>query len=302
MNCIFCYEISDGSKSVEHIIPESLGNKDVILWKGAVCDKCNNYFATKIERPLLDQPYFVSVRHRNFINTKKNRPVPIKVPSPKSPNGYEYVRMTIDGRTIGHIFENDSKLFSQILSGQKKHLIVPLIQEPEPDNYILSRFLAKCAYEYLVYRIGEDNFAEFSKDLENRQLDPLIKYARYGEGCKFWPYSQRRIYGEGDAFTGLHGEEVYELLNEQDLLSIELARKNVDGVEYVIAEMYCVLVVMGIEYVINLAEPDISGYHQWLQQNNFMSPVFRYGETRFPNTSTDSLHITEELIRKMNDK
>lgn len=71
MNCVFCHNISDSSKSVEHIIPESLGNKEHILWRGAVCDKCNNYFATKIEKELLDQPYFISMRHRNFIKTKK---------------------------------------------------------------------------------------------------------------------------------------------------------------------------------------------------------------------------------------
>jgi hypothetical protein len=52
MNCIFCHKISDNSQSIEHIIPESLGNKEHTLWKGAVCDKCNNYFATKMEKEL----------------------------------------------------------------------------------------------------------------------------------------------------------------------------------------------------------------------------------------------------------
>lgn len=46
MKCIFCKDSSDNSTSVEHIIPESLGNKD-ILPKGIVCDSCNNYFAVK---------------------------------------------------------------------------------------------------------------------------------------------------------------------------------------------------------------------------------------------------------------
>jgi len=63
MNCIFCHKASDVSKSIEHIVPESLGNKRTVLWKGAVCDECNNYFATKVEKPLLDQPYFISVHH-----------------------------------------------------------------------------------------------------------------------------------------------------------------------------------------------------------------------------------------------
>jgi len=47
MRCIFCKNPSDNSVSVEHIIPESLGNISHILPKGWVCDTCNNYIAGK---------------------------------------------------------------------------------------------------------------------------------------------------------------------------------------------------------------------------------------------------------------
>ena len=43
--CMFCHKDSSSSKSVEHIIPESFGNKHHYLPKGYVCDKCNNYFS-----------------------------------------------------------------------------------------------------------------------------------------------------------------------------------------------------------------------------------------------------------------
>lgn len=61
------------STSVEHIVPESLGNKRIYLPKGYVCDACNHYFAIKIEKDLLNQPYFISLRSRNEILSKKNR-------------------------------------------------------------------------------------------------------------------------------------------------------------------------------------------------------------------------------------
>ena len=48
MICIFCHKDSSTAKSVEHIIPESLGNKHHYLPKGYVCDECNHYFAIKI--------------------------------------------------------------------------------------------------------------------------------------------------------------------------------------------------------------------------------------------------------------
>ena len=44
MRCLFCKQDSSSTKSVEHIIPESIGNKTLILPLGYVCDKCNNYF------------------------------------------------------------------------------------------------------------------------------------------------------------------------------------------------------------------------------------------------------------------
>lgn len=299
MNCIFCHQPSDNSKSIEHIVPESLGNKKTVLWRGAICDKCNNYFATKIEKTLLDQPYFISLRNRNFIKTKKNRFVPQKVIVTLKDDRYTHAWMNPDDINM-HI-HLDQEVFNSIIA-KKGQILIPLLIEPEKDNYILSRFLAKCAFEYLVFRTKEQNFIEFSEYLRDKQFEPLRKYARYGEGCKFWPYHQRRIYGEGDMFVGFEGEKEYEILNEMDLLSIELERKTIEGEEHVMIELYFILVIMGIEYTIHLAAPEIDGYEIWLKNKNNLSPVERYGETRTPNTRTDIPLITEELVRKMNHK
>jgi hypothetical protein len=73
MRCIFCKNDSTNSKSVEHIIPESLGNKNNILPKGVVCDSCNSYFGSKIEKAVLEMPYFKSLRGRIMIENKKGK-------------------------------------------------------------------------------------------------------------------------------------------------------------------------------------------------------------------------------------
>ena len=44
-----------------------------LRYKGIVCDKCNNYFALKIEKEVLELHYFKSLRHRNYILSKKNK-------------------------------------------------------------------------------------------------------------------------------------------------------------------------------------------------------------------------------------
>jgi hypothetical protein len=73
MRCIFCRCRSDNAKSVEHIVPESLGNTRHTLPKGAICDQCNNYFARKIEHPVLSHRSFRNLRAWNGIRSKKGR-------------------------------------------------------------------------------------------------------------------------------------------------------------------------------------------------------------------------------------
>lgn len=76
MRCIFCKTDSGHSVSVEHIIPESLGNADHVLPRGTVCDGCNGYFARKIEGPLLMAPVFRQLRFGMQIANKRGR-VPV---------------------------------------------------------------------------------------------------------------------------------------------------------------------------------------------------------------------------------
>jgi HNH endonuclease len=72
MRCIFCKVISDNSTSVEHVLPESFGNEDHILRAGWVCDGCNNYFATKVEKPFLESEFGSAIRHFMRVPSKKN--------------------------------------------------------------------------------------------------------------------------------------------------------------------------------------------------------------------------------------
>lgn len=49
--CIFCSAESTEVNTIEHIIPESLGNTEDIL-VNAVCDRCQNYFGKEVENYL----------------------------------------------------------------------------------------------------------------------------------------------------------------------------------------------------------------------------------------------------------
>lgn len=77
MRCIFCKKDSSNSKSVEHIIPESLGGKEYLLGKGLVCDKCNNYFARKVEKPFLEDETIKLLRFDEGLENKRGKIPPV---------------------------------------------------------------------------------------------------------------------------------------------------------------------------------------------------------------------------------
>ncbi|MEA5401776.1 HNH endonuclease [Arcicella sp. DC2W] len=256
MNCLFCKQNSDNSKSVEHIIPESLGNKEHILDKGFVCDKCNQYFALKIEKPLLEQPYFRNVRHRAGIESKKGR-IPIENAIFISPE-LAKAEVIIDKRgRVSIVFsEQDEKNAHKIFSKSKGSMIIPAFDKPEPNNKILSRFLAKVAVEALLYYlIKEDGWIE--EVMNKPELDEIKNYARNGVGIDFWKYNQRRIYSEETRFN--HSKisiENYEVLHEFRIL---ITKEN---------HYYFVIAIMGIEYTIGYGGSDLGSFLNWLEENN----------------------------------
>src|ERR1700709_800745 len=77
MRCLFCERDSTGSRSVEHILPESLGNTTLTLKPGVVCDKCNNYFSRDVKRPFLEAPVIAALRLHPSIPSKRARVPPL---------------------------------------------------------------------------------------------------------------------------------------------------------------------------------------------------------------------------------
>jgi len=51
--CIYCLETSASFTSEEHILPESIGNYDLVLDKGVVCDECNNTILSQLDHIFL---------------------------------------------------------------------------------------------------------------------------------------------------------------------------------------------------------------------------------------------------------
>jgi hypothetical protein len=228
MRCIFCKSRSKTSRSREHIVPESLGNKDYVLPRGWVCDKCNNYLARKVEAPFLDSVYGRNSRFEMQVENKKG-----VIPTT--------LRTSISG-------------------GMSKS---PCL------GYTTSRFIAKIGYEILAYttlNVPGSN----DEIVLNAGLDEIRNYVREGRPGFVWPLHTRRLYPADHIFrdeTGLF----YESLHEWKMLGIPTSR---DGY----LEFYAVMVIFGIEYVINLGGSVLDGYEKWLTDNSQRSHLYPASE------------------------
>ncbi|MDP2168092.1 MAG: HNH endonuclease [Thermodesulfovibrionales bacterium] len=99
--CIYCLTKTGSFKSEEHVYPESLGNTEVILPPGQVCDNCNNGVLSELDQQLVEHdiisflrtlvlPYnpktgkFLTARYQNMAIEKISpREIIIKQNNPK---------------------------------------------------------------------------------------------------------------------------------------------------------------------------------------------------------------------------
>lgn len=260
MKCIFCGQESSNSKSIEHIVPESFGNKSAFLRKGIVCDKCNNYFARKVEQPFLELEPIRKLRQELQLENKKGKTI----------TEYQYPK--IGDNQVKQISDNSFLIYSTEERTEKE--LEALVQEYQQyllksesllleENIYLSRLLAKMALEYFVFRCGQTREV-CDYILEDDIFSSIRKYARYGER-KNWPYSVRRIYARDAAYKG----DIFSSISwEADFLFTELG------------EVYFIIAMHGIEYAINLGGPFIEGYEFWLKNNKNKSPLYISNEIK----------------------
>ena len=254
MKCIFCRIPTTGNEPLEHILPESLGNKKLVLRRGIVCGKCNNYFAVKVEKPFLETPSLRSLRFQQCIANKKGR-IPTQ-PGLLLPN-VAPIDLKHDLNRDELSATVDSITFESLLTHTSGKIVIPRETVIEADS-ITSRFLAKVAVEAMVHRI-EHNDTWLEEWGDEIAFDPIRKYARYGSPRK-WPIAVRRIYAESSHWFDSDQEDS-QIIHESDFLYTEHK------------EMYFVLAIFGQELSINMAGPEIEGWENWLEDNDHVSPL-----------------------------
>jgi hypothetical protein len=239
---------SSTSVSVEHIVPESLGNTTLVLPPGLVCDRCNNYFARKVEGPFLNSPAILALRHLEGVQNKRGR-----IP------GMDVVLGNgIPGRLERHpalkipfsldVSATDAAWLTKNPGAWPTCASFPSPDRPDPTRDV-ARFLAKAGLEHLVHRN-----LDFPEGLESifgaPELEPCRRFARYGEGPKHWGVRVERIYDADHLFEENLPDD--QRVWEMDLL-IPDDRESA----------FFAMSIFGLELAINLIGPDLGSYDRW---------------------------------------
>lgn len=264
MVCIFCKSSDCTFNSVEHIIPESLGNRSHILRPGIVCDRCNNYFGSKVEGPLLAAEPFRSLRFMQSLENKRGR-VP-EVSALVSP-GVEVKLSRVGRKPDGILMVEAPPDEAESILTQRNGILL-LGGGRSASDLLLSRFMAKCALEALALRVHDrpDLLLELATE---PQFDMLRDHARVGSTPN-WPVHERTIY-DADRHITIEGTSVQTVF-EFDLLLTAPDNIGTDGT--VRSEMYFVLAIFGREFCINMGGPEIDGYNKWLTDHGDVSPLY----------------------------
>lgn len=161
-SCIFCENLVT-EKSVEHIVPESLGNKSYVLPSGTICRACNNNFS-KFEDKALTRTMLGFERARMGIPTKKGNPATAKSGEIifRGSRNFRKNIVTTSGISEEHIKDFDEKDGSYKIT----------ISDFDKSEMAMSKLLLKIGYESLfksqraIY--NNYNFKDLKEHLTNK--------------------------------------------------------------------------------------------------------------------------------------
>lgn len=184
--CIWCRgeppSATFGSES--HVLPECVGNeRQQVLPQGIVCDDCNNYFGTKVEPTLIDDPIFATVVGVLQLRDKKSEFI------------YEHSPLGVHRivHTEAEVSANRVTLITQYeITGQpgKPNETRTIKKSKDYDKRslaFLSRAIHKIAFESLAHSLFVKdswelvNIALKDIDIFNSSFDAIRSWVRYGK-------------------------------------------------------------------------------------------------------------------------
>lgn len=174
MKCIFC-DNSENLKNIEHIVPESLGNKKYVLDSAKICRTCNNRFS-KFEDKAMSKTMIGFERARLGVFTKKDKPSKGLVRGMEWTANISGDRNLVTGKGINPDFIKPKGV-------NKFEIRVPMYDKD--TNVATSKLLLK---------IGLESIINSKSDISDKYVLSKAKIFLKGEANYNWPYAIPKTY------------------------------------------------------------------------------------------------------------
>jgi HNH endonuclease len=230
-DCLYCRRTDVPFKRVEHPIPESLGNDDLIIPRGWVCDPCNQYFGAKLEAKVLSLPPFSIERAAFSVRSKKWRL------AHHQDDGFALAATGYGGQLA--IIDEGNTLAARRVA--RDGVYIPRL--PRDYDDLIARFLLKVGLS-VILMTGLDTFG--------RQFDLARRCARYGERARDWDVA----YGAYPKRKDIHLARRWDGLGPVDTHQLyQYSAGTMDGGDV----MFCFIFATTI-MAINLSRPAATEY------------------------------------------
>lgn len=174
--CIFCLSETAEFTTDEHILPESLGGKQ-LLSSGLVCNKCQNYFGIKVEKPALTEHPFNIVRLHLAVPNKRKRPIAIPL------EGFGIIQSV--EMSPGSVLSVDLNTGELVLKPAPKSLKVG-DQIKFDFNYRVKEKRLICR---ALLKMGLETLAQNDRaEVFNSRYEPARRFARCPKKTDLWSY------------------------------------------------------------------------------------------------------------------
>lgn len=240
-------------------MPESIGSRKRVLRPGVVCDKCNNYFARRVEQSVLNHTWMRNLRAWHRVPTKKGN-FPSLLGHIAGTDVQVNLRVTSGGKVqLATERGSEASILDAVVEGGFETPLIFFVDNEEVPQREMARFLGKMAIETCAELFSRSEEA-YDMFLDEPFYDAMRQFARYGTGPEIWPFSQRRIY---PVETMMRHPDTNEWVQAGFGCSLFMTRKR---------ETLFFFVLYGMEFVINVGGPSTKGYEEWLEEHKGISP------------------------------
>lgn len=144
MKCIICG--SEKEESVEHIIPEALGNKKLII--NRVCESCNSRLGTNVDSYLTNHPLVKLLRINNALVGKKGKKIKF----------FDGIEIDVNRGTMYRMKNNRPKIMPRIVQSKAGQTMIEASNFEEGLVYFKEKLKQKDCSDDKIESFCEDAY------------------------------------------------------------------------------------------------------------------------------------------------